>query len=73
MAMELGIAAKILRKGMDEGWFTGKRFATYLPARLGTVGQFEEARRIINGTDKAVPVASYARHFQTALEAGGWK
>jgi len=34
--------------------------------------QFTHARRIINGTDKAVMIAGYAAKFQDALIAGGW-
>ena len=72
MAMELDIAAKVMRRGMVEGWFTAHTLAKHLPARLGTVDQFEGARRIINGTDRAHPIAVYALQFQDALVAGGW-
>lgn len=66
-------AAKIMRRGMGEGWFTGKRFASYLPATgAATRDQFIPARRIINGQDRAGDVAGYALGFQTALQLGGW-
>ena len=71
-ALEPEIAADILVKGMEEGAFTGKKLADYLPDRRGTVPQFITARRIINGTDKASLIAGYAEKFQAALEAGGW-
>lgn len=71
-AMELPIAAEIMRWGMVEGWFTAHTLGKHLPAWLGTVAQFEGARRIINGTDKAASIATYAMHFQDALIAGGW-
>jgi hypothetical protein len=71
-AMELPIAAQIMRRGMVEGWFTPHTLAKHLPDRLGTVAQFEGARRIINGTDKAHSIAVYAVQFQDALIAGGW-
>lgn len=73
-AMEPAVAAKIMRRGMEEGWFTGKSFASYLPAQgKATSGQFSYARHIINGTDKAQQIAAHAIEFQRALEAGGWK
>lgn len=73
-AMEPEVAAKIMRTGMAEGWFTGKRFADYLPAKgPATRAQFVPARRIINGMDRASDVAGFALAFQTALAAGGWR
>lgn len=72
LAMRPDIAAAIMRQGMIEGWFTGKLFASYLPA-LGaaSIAQFQAARRIINGTDKALLIAQYALRFQDSLRAGG--
>lgn len=73
-AMQPEVAAKIMRRGMDEGWFTGKKFSDYLPAKSdATRGMFTAARRIINGTDKAAQIAEHAVKFQTALQAGGWQ
>lgn len=73
IAMRPDIAAKIMRQGMERGWFTGKGFADYLP-RSGHADRqaFTNARRIINGTDRAAQIADHALKFQTALEAGGW-
>ena len=74
LAMKPEIAAGILRHGMREGWFTGKSFQSYLPAAgVATQAQFTAARRIINGTDKASLISSYAVQFQSALVAGGWE
>ena len=73
-AMQPDIAAKIMRQGMDEGWFTGKSFNSYLPNKgPATRGQFVLARYIINGTDKAAKIADHALEFQRALHAGGWQ
>lgn len=72
LAMQPDVAAKIMRRGMQEGWFTGKSLATYLPA-TADIHQFTNARRIINGQDRAVEIAGYALEFQSALRAGGWK
>lgn len=72
-AMDPAIAAKIMRQGMEQGWFTGKSFASYLPAKgRADRSAFSNARRIINGTDHAAEIAAHALEFQTALEAGGW-
>lgn len=73
LAMRPDVAAKILRLGMTEGWFTGKSFSDYLPGSgLATGEQFRQARRIINGQDRAADVAGFALAFQIALQAGGW-
>lgn len=71
MALRPDVAARIMRQGMQEGWFTGKSLATYLRAESDMV-QFTAARRIINGQDRAAEIAGYAMHFQQALIAGGW-
>lgn len=68
--LEPEIAAKVMRRGMTEGWFTGKSFASYLPSTgAATMPQFISARRIINGQDCAAEIASYAVQFQKALQA----
>lgn len=72
-AMQPDIAAKIMRQGMENGWFTGRKFSSYLPsAGVAARPRFIEARRIINGTDRAAQIADHAMAFQRALEAGGW-
>lgn len=72
LAMRHDIAALVLRKGMDEGWFTGKRNSTYLPAKgVATREQYMAARRIINGTDKADLIEDYAQVFERALRDAG--
>jgi hypothetical protein len=72
LALDPAISARIIVRGMREGWFTGKGLAAYLPA-TATSGQFENARRIVNGTDRAALIAGYAITFQAALQAGGWR
>lgn len=73
-AMDPAIAAKIMVAGMEGGWFTGRSLGGYLPAgKPGTLVQFKEARRIINGQDRAAEIAGYALEFQKALTAGGWR
>ena len=73
LAMNDAIAASVMVKGMSEGWFTGRSMQTYLPSKSqATRGQFIEARRIINGTDRAQDIAGYALDFQEALKVGAW-
>lgn len=73
LAMQPEIAAQILVKGMEQGAFTGKRLADYLPLS-GSAGldAYKSARRIINGTDRAQDIAKIALTFDAALVAGGW-
>lgn len=60
LALELGIATQILFEGMKRGTFTTKRLADYFgPA----VEDWRNARRIINGVDKAELIATYGRRY----------
>lgn len=73
LALSDDVAARVMRRGMQESWFTGKGFADYLPGSgAATPDQFTKARRIINGQDRAAEIAGYAIQFQQALIAGGW-
>lgn len=79
LALDPDIAANIMVRGMQEGWFAGDRkgnrhtLARHLPASgAASVAQMTSARRIINGTDKNDKIAAEAMKFQAALEAGGW-
>lgn len=73
LALEPGVAAQIMVRGMSEGWFTGRKLSDYLP-RSGPASrdQFRKSRPIINGTDRALDVADYAVIFQKGLQAGNW-
>jgi hypothetical protein len=73
LALNPTIAAAVMAKGMAKGWFTTKSLATYLPAAgRATPAQYKEARRIINGQDKATEIAGIAKIMENALVAGGW-
>ena len=73
LAMNAALAARIMREGMTGGWFSGKRLSDYLPASgTATRQQYMDARRIINGTDRADLVEDYAQAFERALRDGGW-
>jgi hypothetical protein len=65
-ALELSNAARILFKGMEDGLFTGRRFADYFN---GSRADWVAARRIVNGTDKANRVADYADRKSTRLNS----
>lgn len=60
------IAARILVEGCMLGTFTGRRLGDYI-----TTGKvdFMNARRVVNGTDKAATIKGYAEAFLTALKA----
>lgn len=74
LALRPGIAARIMVKGMEQGAFTGKKLADYLPlSGEGGHEAFKAARRIINGQDKAEEIAKLADTFQGALAAGEWR
>lgn len=73
LALRPDIAVKILVRGMEEGAFTGKSLSDYLPGIADTQQQFINARRIVNGTDRASTIAGYAMNFQAGLNAGGWQ
>jgi len=68
LAKNFDTARKILRVGMTKGLFTGKKVGDYLTP---TKTDYVNARRIINGTDKAELIAGYARKFEAALKAAG--
>lgn len=67
MAMTPDIAAAIMYLGMQAGWFTGQKLSNYFGA--GALPDPTNARRIINGLDKATTIAGYFSQFQTALRA----
>jgi len=65
-ALHPNVAARILIDGMSLGLFTGKKLSDYLPA------DFVNARRIVNGTDRATEIAERALRYDVALKAAGY-
>jgi hypothetical protein len=61
LALEPQYASQILVKGMLLGTFTGKKLANY---ETSSGYNYTEARRIINGTDKAANIAALATAAQ---------
>lgn len=65
-ALQKEHAVKILLTGMKEGWFTGRKLSDYINQ---SKKDYVNARRIINGTDKAQAIAGYANTFEKALRS----
>ena len=61
LALDPKVAAEIMVRGMQEGWFTGKKLADY--------PDFLNMRRVINSLDQAQTIALYANTFLSALGA----
>ena len=62
------ISARVLIRGLLDGRWNGsekKGLAAYLPGRA------LEARRTVNGLDRALDVAGYYRSFLVAIQAAG--
>lgn len=62
--MELANATRIMFLGMAQGWFTGKKLGDYFNA---TKEDWYNARRIINGTDKASAIEAYGLKYYAAI------
>lgn len=65
-ALKPDVAARVLVVGMRDGWFTGRKLADYIN---DAGADFINARRIVNGTDKAGDIAAIARAYLAALPA----
>jgi putative chitinase len=65
LAMRPDIAAFILFEGMTRGTFTGKKLSDYFN---DSKTDWLNARRIINGTDKALQIADIAKSFYADLK-----
>lgn len=66
LALDPQIAYNIMSYGMRNGSFTGVSLSDYINS---SETDYYDARRIVNGTDRASTVAGYAVQFQTALTA----
>lgn len=64
LALDPAIAGKILFAGMETGLFTGKKFGDFFSK---TKEDWINARRIINGLDRAPQIADYGRKFYSAI------
>lgn len=66
-ALEPDLAAKIIVSGMESGIFTGKKLSDYFSNKTNDP---VNARRIINGTDKAHAIAGYYNLILKAVKEG---
>jgi len=62
---DIKISADIMVRGMRDGTFTTKKLANY----FGATADWVNARRIVNGTDRAADIAGYAQKFYAAWKA----
>lgn len=62
-------AVPIIILGMKEGWFTGKKLSDYITLQKS---DFINARRIVNGTDKAKEIAELATKYDRDLLVTGY-
>lgn len=64
LALQEGPAIKVLFYGMINGEFTGKKLANYF---AGGLQDWVNARRIINGLDRAADIAGYGKTYYAAI------
>lgn len=64
-ALDPETAYEITSRGMREGLFTGKKLADYINGKA----DYRNARKIINGLDKADEIAAKARKYESILSA----
>jgi hypothetical protein len=55
--------------GMKEGWFTDRKLSDYITLYKS---DFRNARKIVNGMDKADLIAGYAVEYDKLLRADGY-
>lgn len=65
-AMDHEIATYVLVLGSLQGWFTGKKLADYIST---TEKDYINARRVINGTDRAKQIAKIAEKFEQIVRS----
>lgn len=69
LALDPEIATKILVHGMLEGWFTGHKLYNYV---LISSSDFYNARKVVNGLDKARDIEKYAKEYDLLLREEGY-
>lgn len=65
LALDPDIAYTVMSHGMFYGVFTGRALGDYI---LSGATDYYNARRVVNGLDRASLIQGYARDFQTILE-----
>ena len=69
LLLEPKYAVKILLVGMKEGWFTGKKLSDYISLQKS---DYLNARRIINGVDRAKDISDLAVVYENDLKLSGY-
>ncbi|GGA50968.1 hypothetical protein GCM10011385_00260 [Nitratireductor aestuarii] len=69
LLLEPAHASEILVRGMMGGWFTGKKLSDYIILQRS---DFVNARRIVNGMDKAQEIAVLAHEYDSLLKVDGY-
>lgn len=69
LAARIDYATTILIDGMMLGTFTDRKLPDYV---FGTKKDYVGARRVVNGTDRATMIATYAHAFEKALAGAGY-
>lgn len=69
LVLEPEIAVVALIEGALQGWWTGKKLGRYVNLQKS---DFYNARRVINGTDRAQKIADLAKQYDEALLAEGY-
>lgn len=64
LAMDVDVAAAVLITGSLQGWFTGKKLGDFINANQC---DFINARKVINGLDKAKAIAEIAQKYKEVL------
>lgn len=67
-ALDPKLAYGIIVIGMTKGSFTSKKLSDYISNSKHSFADYKEARRIVNGTDKATNIANYAIEFEKVLK-----
>ncbi len=67
LALDPEIAFAVMTRGMFDGWFTGVGFKNFIHGDKEC--DYVNARKIINGLDKAGVIAGYARSFEKILKS----
>lgn len=67
IALRIDVSAFIIVDGMMNGRFTGRKLGTYVSK---SKTDYTNARRVVNGTDKADLIADYARQFEGYVNIG---
>lgn len=76
LVLEPRHSVNILFDGMKQGWFTGQALSDHIDdfddADDEQMREYKAARRVVNGTDRAIEIGKLAAVFETALKAASY-